>query len=181
MSFKRFSLFLLLASAIYAQSFRGSLSGIATDASGAAIQGAVVKLEDPATGNIRSNVSAANGDFLFIDLPVGTYTLTVSSPGFEAKKIANLEISVSKTTNINVQLGVAQQTSVVEVSASAASVETTSSALVGLVDRKTVADLPLNGRDFRQMIKLAPGVSPSTTSVNGMRTNGQQLPDRWRR
>ncbi|MES1260245.1 MAG: TonB-dependent receptor, partial [Acidobacteriota bacterium] len=175
MSFKRFSLFLLLAPAVWAQSFRGSLSGLATDASGAAIQGAVVKLEDPSTGNTRSNISASNGDFLFIDLPVGTYTLTVSSPGFETKKIANLEISVSKTTNIGVQLGVAQQASMVEVSASAVTVETTSSALVGVVDRKTVADLPLNGKDFRQMIKLAPGVSPTTTAVNGMRTNGNNF------
>ena len=56
--------------------------------------------------------------------------------------------------------------------ASAATIETTSTALVGVVDTKTVADLPMNGRDFRQMIKLAPGVSPASTSVNGMRTSG---------
>ena len=54
-----------------------------------------------------------------IDLPVGVYTLTVSSPGFESKKIGNLEIIVSRTTNITVQLGVAQQNPVIEVSASA--------------------------------------------------------------
>ncbi len=59
-----------------------------------------------------------------------------------------------------------------EVSATAATLETTSTALVGVVDTKTVADLPMNGRDFRQMIKLAPGVSPASTSVNGMRTSG---------
>ncbi|MDQ1470100.1 MAG: hypothetical protein QOJ99_1580, partial [Bryobacterales bacterium] len=172
MSFKRFSLFLLLASALFAQSFRGGLSGIATDGSGAAIQGAVVKLESPATGDTRSNTSSANGEFLFLDLPVGTWNLIVSSPGFEAKKVSSIEIAVSKTTNITVQLGVAQQASVVEVSASAVTVETTSTALIGLIDKKTVNDLPMNGRDFRQMIKLAPGVSPSTTSVNGMRTSG---------
>jgi hypothetical protein len=172
MLFKGFSLFLLLASAVFAQSFRGGLSGAATDGSGAALQGATVKLENPATGDIRSLTSSANGEFLFLDLPVGIWNLTVSSPGFEIKRVSNIEIAVSKTTNLNVQLGVAQQTSVVEVSASAVTVETTSTALVGLVDRKTVNDLPMNGRDFRQMIKLAPGVSPSTTSVNGMRTNG---------
>ena len=175
MPFRRVSLFVLFASSLFAQSFRGGLTGLATDSTGAAIQGAVVRLESPATGDTRSNVSSANGEFLFVDLPVGNWNLTVSSPGFEAKKIANIEIAVSKTTNISVQLGVAQQASVVEVSASAVTVETTSTALVGLVDTKTVNDLPMNGRDFRQMIKLAPGVSPTTTSVNGMRTNGNNF------
>jgi len=73
---------------------------------------------------------------------------------------------------MDLQLGVAQQQQVVEVSASAATLETTSTALVAVVGTKTVADLPMNGRDFRQMIKLAPGVSPASTSVNGMRTSG---------
>jgi hypothetical protein len=175
MPFKRLFLFLAVAASLCAQSFRGSLSGTTTDPSGSAIAGAVLKLEDPATGSVRSVSSATDGAFTLIDLPVGVYTLTVSSPGFESKKIGNLEITVSKTTNITVQLGVAQQNAVIEVSASAVTLETTSTALIGLVDRKTVADLPLNGKDFRQMIKLSPGVSPTTTSVNGMRTNGNNF------
>ena len=60
----------------------------------------------------------------------------------------------------------------VEVSASEVALETTSSALVAVVDTKTVRDLPINGRDFRQMVKLAPGVTPAGYSVNGARTNG---------
>jgi len=132
----------------------------------------MVRLDNPATGLTRTVTTSGTGEYLFADLAVGSYTVTAGHPGFEAKKVDNVEVAVSRTTNLNIQLGIAQQQQVIEVSANAVSLETTSSALVGVVDTKTVADLPMNGRDFRQMIKMAPGVSPSTTSVNGMRTSG---------
>ncbi len=171
---KAFAVAVLIAWAIAApaQTFRGSISGTVTDTTGAAIAGASVKLDSSATGLTRSVTSSAAGEYLFPDLPVGIYSITVANPGFAAKKVDSIEVAVSKVTNLTIQLGVAQQQQVVEVSAAAVSLETTSTALVGVVNTKTVADLPMNGRDFRQMIKLAPGVSPSTTSVNGMRTNG---------
>jgi Carboxypeptidase regulatory-like domain len=155
-----------------AQTFRGTISGTLSDTTGAALPEVTVKLDSPATGLTRTIVSSATGEYLFPDLPVGTYSITATHPGFAAKKIDNIQVAVSKVTNLNITLGVAQQTQVVEVSASAVTLETTSTALVGVVNTKTVEDLPMNGRDFRQMIKLAPGVSPSTTSVNGMRTSG---------
>ena len=155
-----------------AQTFRGSISGTLSDSTGAALPEATVKLDSPATGLTRTVVSSATGEYLFPDLPVGTYSITATHPGFAAKKVDNIEVAVSKVTNLNIQLGIAQQQQVVEVSATAVTLETTSTALVGVVNTKTVADLPMNGRDFRQMIKLAPGVSPSSTSVNGMRTSG---------
>jgi len=117
-------------------------------------------------------VTNTQGQYAFPDLAVGFYVLTVTQPGFESKKLDRVEVAVSRTTNLDVQLGIAQQQQVVEITASAATLETTSTALVAVVDTRTVADLPMNGRDFRQMIKLAPGVSPASTSVNGMRTNG---------
>src|SRR5207245_2729044 len=130
-----------------------ALSGSVTDSSGAAITDAAVRLESPSTGLARNTNTTSNGDFFFADLPLGIYTLTASHQGFESKKVANLEVAVSKTTNINVQLGVAQQQQVVEVSAAAVNLETTSSDLAAVVNRREVQDLPINGRDFRQMIK----------------------------
>src|SRR4051812_40928366 len=168
----RISAFFLVAASLGAQTFRGSITGVVTDSSGAAIAGAAVRLESPATGLSRAGSSNAQGQYQFPDLAVGQYTITVAHPGFEARKIDRVDVAVSRTTNLDVQLGVAQQQQVIEVAASAATLETTSTALVGVVNTKTVADLPMNGRDFRQMIKLAPGVSPASTSVNGMRTSG---------
>ncbi len=172
MFFIRLPLATLLVTTAFAQTFNGNLTGIATDASGAVLPSATLKLDSPSTGLTRTATSSANGDYLFADLPVGIYALTVSAAGFQTKKIDGIEIAVSKTTNLNVQVAVAQQASTVEVAASAVSVDATSSSLTTDVDRATVQDLPLNGRDFRQMIKLVPGASPLATSINGSRTTG---------
>ena len=172
MQIVRTAIVFLFAAVLGAQTFRGNITGVVTDSSGAAIAGAAVGLSSPSTGLTRSAVTNSQGQYLFPDLAVGQYAITVSQAGFESRKIDRVEVAVSKTTNLDLQLGVAQQQQVVEVSATAATLETTSTALVGVVNTKTVADLPMNGRDFRQMIKLAPGVSPASTSVNGMRTSG---------
>ena len=168
----RLSLVLFLTTGVFAQNFRGNLSGTATDPSGAVLPGANLELTSPSTGLTQNTTASASGNFLFVDLPVGIYSLTASDPGFQTKKIDNIEVAVSKTTNITVQFAVAQQTSTVEVSASAVSVDTTSSALTAVVDTSQVQDLPMNGRDFRQMLKMVPGVSPAQNTINGSRTNG---------
>ena len=149
-------LFAVLSAGVFAQTFRGDLAGVVTDASGAAIVGAAVKVESPSTGLSRSTLTSGNGDFFVAELPVGMYEATVSLPGFEVRKITGIEIAVAKTTNLPVQLGIAKQQSQVEVSATAAAIETTSSALVAVVDDKSVQEMPMNGRDFTQMVKLRP-------------------------
>jgi len=170
-NFRTSLLVVILAACTQGQTFRGALSGAVRDSSGAALPGASIQLENPSTGALRSTTSTGSGDFFFADLPLGMYTLTVAHPGFEAKKVANIEIEVSKTTNINVELGVARQSETVEVSAAAVNLETTSSDLAAVVNTREVQDLPINGRDFRQMIKLSPGVTSSASpSVNGTRT-----------
>src|SRR5579871_946700 len=162
----------VFAASSFAQNFRGDIAGTVVDSSGAALVDAIVKLDNPATGYSRSMSTTGNGAFLFAELQTGIYQITVTAPGFQVTKIGGLEVSVAKTTNVPVQLSVAQQQSVIEVSGTAVSLETTSTALVAVVDDKAVRDMPMNGRDFKQMIKLAPGVTPSGTSINGMRTNG---------
>ena len=157
---------------LYAQTFNGNIAGTVQDASGATIPGASVRIESPSTGLTRSTLASATGEFLFAELPVGKFNLSVTRVGFATSRYDNVEVAVSKTTNLIVSLGVAQQAATVEVSAQSVSLETTSSALIGVVGPKLVADLPMNGRDFRQMLKLTPGVSPASSSVNGMRTSG---------
>jgi hypothetical protein len=164
----------LLASGAWAQTFTGSLTGSVTDTSHAAIPEASVRLDNPATGFTRTTTTNNAGEYNFPDLAVAVYTLTVTHGGFESTKVSQIEIAVSRTTNINVQLGVAQQQQLVEVSAAAVNLETTTSDLSAVVNDKAVEDMPINGRDFTQMVKLAPGVTPSSNpNINGMRATSK--------
>ncbi len=155
-----------------AQTFRGSLTGTVTDASGAAIANASVQLTNPATNEVLKSKSNNAGDFSFPELPVGTYKLLVSSAGFSAKSIDDLAIEVSKINHQQILLTVGSEDTVVNVQAAGVVLDTTNSQLVAVVDQKSVQEIPLNGRNFTQMVKLAPGVSPYSNTVNGSRTAG---------
>jgi len=163
---------LSFAGSLAAQTFRGSISGNVVDSTGAAIPEASVKAQNNATGLTRETLATATGDFTLADLPLGIYTVTVSKQGFQTTVVKDAEVAVSRVTNIPVKLGVAQQASMIEVAATAATLETTSTALANVIGPQMVDDMPLNGRDFRQMLKMAPGVNPTNNSVNGMRTSG---------
>lgn len=166
------SAFLLVGASLFAQTFRGTISGAVTDASGAAVPEAAIKVMNAATGFSRETVTSATGDYSLPDLPLGMYTVTVTKSGFQTTKVDQVEVAVSRTTNLPVRLAVATQATTVEISAAAATVETTSTTLSNVVGPQMVQDMPMNGRDFRQMLKMAPGVNPLNNSVNGMRTSG---------
>ncbi len=163
---------LSLAATLGAQSFRGSITGSVLDASGAAVPAAVVKILNSSTGFARDTVTSATGDYSMPDLPLGFYTVTVSKAGFQTTKIDQVEVAVSRITNLPVKLAVASQATTVEISAAAATIETSSTTLANVVGPQMVQEMPMNGRDFRQMLKMAPGVNPLNNSVNGMRTSG---------
>ena len=114
--------------------------------------------------------TSSPGDFTFPDLPPGKYTLTISQPGFQTQKIEGLEVAVGKITSLPVTLSVAQQQQTVEVQATAMAIETSSSTLNAVVNTRAVEEIPLNGRDFRQLLYLTPGFNQNS-SMNGNRPN----------
>jgi len=152
-----------------AQTFRGQLSGVVVDRQGAVVPNASVRLTNPATGAVIDSVSNGAGEFNFPELPPSTYDLKVTVPGFETKEIDDIAVEVSKVANEKVELDIGAPTTVVEVAADVVSVDTTASSLVSVVNQKQVMDMPMNGRDFTQMIKFTPGDNLSG-SVNGQRT-----------
>lgn len=169
-------LFLFLALVGFGQTFRGEIRGQVEDSSAAAVPEALVKAINVQTGFARSTVSGTSGDYSLPELPLGTYVVTVTKAGFAEQKSSNVEVQVSKVVTLTFRLQVAQQAETVQVSAAAAQIETSSTALTGVVETKTIRDLPINGRDFRQMLKLVPGVGPGTSpSVNGNRTRGNNF------
>lgn len=165
-------LLLALNSAALAQTFRGGISGTIADNTGAAVPGANVKVTSKATAAQRVVVTGSNGEFAVPELALGFYVVEVSKAGFQPQRVNDVEVTVSKITSLELQLSVAQLNEIVEVSAgSVVRLDTASTALTGIVAPKQVQDLPLNGRDFRQMVQLTPGVTIAG-SINGSRTRG---------
>ncbi len=154
-----------------AQTFRGEIKGTVEDPSGAILADAKVTAINVATGFSRATLTGSSGEFSIPDLPPGAYTVTADKPGFQVEK-SQAEVAVSRVANVIFKLPLASQAASVAVSAAVETIETSSTTLTGVVGTQTVSDLPMNGRDFRQMIKLAPGASPATTSIDGSRTRG---------
>ena len=158
-----------------AQTFRGAINGTVTDPAGAAIPGAQVQITGDATGVARQTVSASGGDFNFPDLPLGFYTVTVTTAGFDTIKVIKVSVSAGAIHTVPVKLAVAQQATTIEVSGSSLALDTTTPVQTTTIPSKTVQDIPLNGRDFTQMIGLAPGFAGYSAggfgSVNGTRAN----------
>lgn len=168
------ALFLLSVTAAWGQTNRGIVAGSVLDASGAAVPDATVKIEQKATGFVATITTPSSGDFTFPDLLAGVYTVTVSRSGFQTQQIKNVEVEVAKTTSLPITLRVAQQMQTVEVTGVAARLETNESALNAVVPPRAVQDIPLNGRDFRQLLALTPGFTSGAgnfESQNGNRSN----------
>jgi len=168
-------LFLLLAAPALTQTFRGGINGMVTDSTGGAVLGAEIRATNEATGLSYVTASSNAGEFSFQDLPLGNYTIVVSSPGFQTVKIGAVRVSAGAIYTLPVKLDVAEVASTIEVSAAALSLDTTATTLTTVVPSVTVENRPLNGRDFVQMIAVSPGfagyAAGAIGSVNGARAN----------
>ncbi len=152
------------------QTFRGGISGTVVDQSGASVANASVKLAGTDTGLARTANTGSAGEFNFQDLPLGKYSVTVTQAGFQKQQINDINVEAGKIFNLQAKLSVASQATAVEVSANTVAIETSSSAVTSVIPTKAILDVPLNGRDFTQLLKLNPGVN-ANGSVNGTRTN----------
>ena len=158
-----------------AQNFRGGINGTVTDQGGAAIPGAQVQITDDGTGVAHSSVASSSGEFNFPDLPLGTYTVSATSSGFETLKVGKVPVTAGSIYTLPVKLAVASEATTVEVSAAGLALDTTTPTQTTDLIGKTIQDIPLNGRDFTQMIGMAPGFAGYSLggygSVNGTRAN----------
>jgi Carboxypeptidase regulatory-like domain len=132
---------------------------------------ATVEIEQRGTGLILKMPTTSAGIFSFPDLPVGFYSVTTSHPGFQTQKMIDLEVQVGRISSMTVTLQLAQQTQIVKVQAAAATIETTESALNAVVPSRAVQDIPLDGRDFRNLLQPTPGFNALFESMNGNRGN----------
>ena len=155
-----------------AQTFRGGISGRVADSTGAVLPGVTVTATNDATSVSRTTVTSAGGDFSVPDLQLGMYTIEATLQGFQTLR-TTVEVSVSQVASVDLKMGLSQVAETITVTASALMLDTVSTSLSNVVRPKQVQDLPLNGRDFRGMMQLAPGVAG--TSVNGVRGRGNNF------
>jgi Carboxypeptidase regulatory-like domain/TonB dependent receptor len=136
-----------------------TILGAVRDSTGAVLPGAGINAKNLETGLTRTSVSAEDGSYRLLALPVGAYEVRVELPGFRTEVRTGLTLTVSQEAVVNfaLQVGAVEQT--VAVTAEAPLVNTTSGALGGLVDERKVADLPLNGRNFIDLTLLQPGIT----------------------
>jgi len=145
-----------------------SLTGTVTDPSGASIPNAQVVVSNAEQGISRKAASNGSGDFLFAALPIGHYDVSVTAPGFKKYEARGVVLNVAEKARVNVAMQVGAATTEVLVEGSqVAQVETQSSDLSGTVNGKEISQLELNGRDFKQLVTLVPGVSNQTGAEEG--------------
>jgi hypothetical protein len=158
-----------------AQTYRGAINGTVTDPSGAVVPSAQVKATNKATGIEHATLSTSDGQFAFQDLPVGTYTVVVSAQGFPTFTVDDVLVAQGAIYTLPVTLKISQQATTVEVSAAALALDTTSETQTTLVAGGDLQNLPLNGRDFTQLIAVTPGFAGYSAggfgSLNGTRAN----------
>ncbi len=152
-----------------AQTYRGGVAGTVEDSTGAVVSGAKVVLLDPETGFTRSMESTSAGGYAFQDLPLGTYTLTITASGFSETKIEKIAVRPGQVYALDPKLGVSS-TEQVDVSAAPLSLDTVTTANNNVITDKAVQNIPLNGRDYTQLIKITPGYN-GAGSLNGTRAN----------
>jgi hypothetical protein len=166
---------LSLAVAGNAQTFRGAINGTVSDPSGAVVPNAQVKATENSTGIDHSSTTTSDGAFSFQDIPLGFYKVTVTASGFPVYTIDKVEVTAGTIYTLQVKLTLQQQATTVEVSAAALTLDTTTNTQNMTITSDAVADIPLNGRDFTQLIAVAPGYGGYSVggfgSLNGTRAN----------
>src|SRR5438477_2245041 len=166
---------LSLAVGVSAQTFRGSINGTVADPSGATVPNAAVKATESATGIDHNTVTTSEGQFSFQDIPLGFYKVTVTASGFPVYTVDKVEVIAGTIYTLNVKLSLQQQATTVEVSAAALTLDTTTQTQNMTIAADVVQDVPLNGRDFTQLIATAPGYGGYSVggfgSLNGTRPN----------
>lgn len=169
------------------QSVSATINGTIRDSAGAAIPDAKITINNEGTGTQTEIQSNQGGSFSEPGLQSGTYTVTVTKPGFDSYVEKNIFIGPTVVRSVNATLNIGQVSTQVTVEASAAQVQTTTSEVSNSVAQQQVETLPLNGRNYQSLSALMPGVvnlgvgsaqgeggfgTSNTISINGMGTSG---------
>ncbi len=164
-----------LAASVLAQTTTGRILGTVHDQSGAAVAGANVDVMDVQRGTNRTTTSDESGNYLVSALPPGTYTVRAAAKAFKTMSRTGIVLEVATDAQVDLTLSPGDVKETVVVSGDVPLINTTSATLGGTLSNREINDLPLNGRNYENLLQLRPGVMRypgggfSTTSSNGLR------------
>jgi hypothetical protein len=181
------ALLLLVTSAAFGQLTTADILGTITDATGAVVPNAVVSVTNLGTNEKRTTQSNSSGDYNFALLPVGHYSVAVNAKGFEASITKDIDVEAGDRARNDVHLRLGAESTIVEVTAATPLLQADSATVSSTVTAKAVQDLPLNGRNFVQLVDLVPGANAGSgnslssggrpddrrTNAAGLSVNGQ--------
>lgn len=161
---------------LQAQQITGSIHGTVTDASGGGVPDAEVKATNVQTQVVTTVHTQGDGTFRFLNLPVGSYDVTVTKPGFRTQTTRNITLALNQDYDASAKLEVGQVTESVQVEANPVQVETTNTQLDTVIQGQTIVDMPLNGRNWTALELLLPGVMASSDRMGtgAFATNGSE-------
>src|SRR5579863_10484462 len=166
---------LLLCLPAFSQGNAGRIMGTVTDQSGGVVAGATVTVIDTARGVSRTLTSDDAGEYNAPNLTPGAYTVRAEAKGFKKLERQNVVIEVGKEVRVDLTVQPGEQEQTVTVTEAIPLVETTTATLGGTLDNADIVDMPLNGRNYQNLLSLRPGVmtqvggGPWTQSTNGVR------------
>ncbi len=165
----------LICTPLFSQGNAGRILGSVVDQTGGVIAGSTVTITDTQRGTTRTLVTDESGAYNAPNLTPGTYTVRATAQGFKTAERSNVILEVNQDLRVDLTLSPGEQTQVVTVTEALPLVETTNAELGGTLSNQTINELPLNGRNFSNLLNLRPGVtiypggSAWTQSTNGLR------------
>ena len=144
-----------------------TLLGTVTDPGGAVVPNASVQVKNVGTGQVQQVSTDGQGRYAVAELPIGNYEAQVSAQGFQTFVRRGITLTVGQQAVVDFALMVGQSQQTVTVDAQVTQVDTESTTVQSVVETKQIADLPLNGRNFTDLVTLVPGVSGGSQIGNG--------------
>lgn len=164
----------IFSASIWAADVTARIRGTVTDPSGAVVPGAELTATNVQTGVAYTAKAQSNGNYELLNLPVGTYNLAATAPGFQTFSASGIKLNIDQQYVQDVKLAVGSTGERVEVMANQVQVDTTSIQLSNVVEAKQIVDLPLIGRNWTQLELISPGVQAASDRFGTFSANGSQ-------
>jgi len=160
--FRSLAFFVVFAELLTGQEFRSTVSGLISDAQGAAIANAKVETKQAQTGAVFQTVSGTDGQYALPFLPPGDYVITISAQGFKRFTREGIRVSTNQRIPLDVTLEIGSVTETVTVTAETPLLQTATASSGQVIDTATIEKMPMNGRTPLVLAQLAFGVIPAS-------------------